>query len=246
MLKQLPHHDLEIRWVHCKFYISFRSRLPPFHNTTCSTKTLQWVSSPEPKNSQGFQQVEDQMPRLWPQKSIGGSWYSVSMSKRKGHLSWTMPCLANGRLLKENLAMVQNKWRWDSFWISGIILIKTCVYCEWLYLLIDKSNRQIHHIPCIYIEYRPNIHGQHLIIHILSVSYRRLCSLAWKLLPLMLTDHVLPIDGRASPLNDSPFHPTKAEQWCSLPNCLNPMTPRNRVCQSRLPKGILWLKQPSW
>ena len=130
--------------------------------------------------------------------------------------------LANGRLLKENLAMVQNKWRWDSFWISGIILIKTCVYCEWLYLLIDKSNRQIHHIPCIYIEYRPNIHGQHLIIHILSVSYRRLCSLAWKLLPLMLTDHVLPIDGRASPLNDSPFHPTKAEQWCSFPQLLKP------------------------
>lgn len=93
------------------------------------------------------------------------------------------------------------------FWILGIIFIKICVYCWWLCrLLIDNSNIQIHHID-IYIEYRPNIHGQHLRIHILSVSYRRLCSLGWKLLPLMLTDHVLPIDGRASPLNDSPIVP---------------------------------------
>ncbi len=98
MQKQLPQciwqytMILKIRWVQCKFYIS--SRLPPFHNTTCSAKMLQWVSSPEQKHDR-VSYRSNSSP--WPRRP---SWYSVSMSKRKGHLSWTMPCLATDLLSK--------------------------------------------------------------------------------------------------------------------------------------------------
>ena len=136
---------LKIRWVHCNFYIS--SRLPPFHNTTCSAKTLQWVSSPGPKTARGFQQVEDQMPYCCDLKkaSRGPGTRCRCLSERatchEQCLAWRMEdCWRN--IFGNGLKQMALRY----FWILGIIFIKICVYCWWLCLLIDNSNIQIHHI----------------------------------------------------------------------------------------------------